>query len=189
MQSFASRFLFNAIKTADPKSKIPVPKIPNPNKYEKMSDASGGKIQLDSAMPIKSNQEMNKTNLKLKKQNSWDLVFKSDDANTIYDIEAYYGVFQSDKTSAFISSCERNCNYGRGVGDLVADTRKQRCAARLSGQSRFFTRFTSWLSPKKKAGKKTSKIKSISKNNTKSKKHFKRKSKKSKVTKSNTLKK
>lgn len=146
MQSFASRFLYT-------------PKLnTEPNKYEKMADVPGI-INLNSAKLSKKFQKKNKKQLKLKPQNSWDIVFKANDAHTITDIEAYYGVFQTKNTNAFVSSCERNCNYNLGIGDLSHHDKRETCKKRLTKKDGVITRISNFF--RSVWNKKTSKQKHI----------------------------
>jgi hypothetical protein len=133
MQSFCSRFRFVPV-IANKTSKI---------QYGLLATVEGDvplDLQLDKKIQEK-NKDDNKENLNLKSQNSWDLTFDSD-SKTTSNIKAFYGVFVPEQADIeqFISACERNCNYGYGVGDLVSSDRQKDCKDRLSGTSKFVTR-------------------------------------------------
>ena len=80
------------------------------------------------------NKKSNKKNFNLKEQNSWDLTFQaniSDSGTVLTNIKAYKGVLKPN-IGNLRSACERNCNYGYGVGVLVDENRTNECSKKLT---------------------------------------------------------
>lgn len=79
----------------------------------------------------------------IKNQNSWDLIFKvyNDPEFKMKDVMIMEGIDKPELEN-FISSCELQCDFGAGLYKSRNPERDTLCKNRLSGESRFKSRFT-----------------------------------------------
>ena len=118
MQSFCSRFKFRVENGKENASNYGVfGKVDLP-------------FQLLSSSENKSNQEYNKETFKLKNQNIWDLLFVCD-GTTVSNIEGKYGFFQTKQLEKITSACERNCDFGYGIGSQTKIERQTQCTDKI----------------------------------------------------------
>ena len=117
----------------------------------------------------KANKKFN-----LKSQNSWDLKFNAeieDKQSTLSHIQAFKGPIKPKNIGNLISACERNCNFGYGVGSLVTEGRNSECTSALLGNSKNYRRLQNFSRSfgfgKRKGGKRTRKNKKPSKTHRK----------------------
>jgi len=123
MQSFCSRFKFRVENGEG-----------NASNYGVFGKVDS-QFQLLSSREDKINQEYNKETFKLKNQNIWDLLFECDGTN-ISNIQGKYGAFQTKQLEKITSACERNCDFGYGIGSQTKLERRTQCLSKIGSSSK-----------------------------------------------------